>query len=95
MKKDESEVKKKKIRCSSGIEPFLYTVEVWPDNASTQILKTTEGRNKLDNKMYILQGDEISEQLMIYLKNYDDKINKSVSLTTLEKLAFLKQIVNK
>ena len=49
----------------------------------------------MDNKMFILQGNETPEQLMIYLKNYDDKIYNSVSLTPLKKLAFLKRIVDK
>ena len=49
----------------------------------------------MDNKMFILQGNETPEQLMIYLKNYDDKIYNNVSLTPLKKLAFLKRIIDK
>ena len=45
--------------------------------------------------MYILQGNEMLEQLMIWLKNYNDKINKNVSLTAPEKLTIPKQIDNK
>ena len=40
--------------------------------------------------MYILQGAETPEQLMIYLKNYNDKTNKNLSLTAPEKLAIIK-----
>ena len=54
-----------------------------------------EGRNKLDNKMFILQGDKIPEQLMLEFKNCDDKINKNFLLTSAERLAFLKCIVDK
>ena len=45
--------------------------------------------------MFILQGNETPEQLMIYLKNYNDKIYSNVPLTPLEKLAFLKRIIDK
>ena len=53
-KKDESGVKKKKVEHSSGIKPFLYIAEDWPKDTPTQLLKTTEGRNKMDNKIFIL-----------------------------------------
>ena len=49
----------------------------------------------MDNKMFILQGNETPEQLMIYLKNYDEQIYNNVSLAPLEKLAFLKRIIDK
>ena len=86
---------KKKVKRSSGIKPFLYVAEDWHKDAPTQLLKTREGRNKMDNKLFIRQGNKTPEQLMIYLKNYNGKINKNVSLTALEKLPFLKRIVNK
>ena len=65
-KKDETDVKKKMVERSSGIKPFLYIAEDWPKDAPTQLLKTTEGRNKMDSKMFILQGNETPKQLMIY-----------------------------
>ena len=45
--------------------------------------------------MFILLGNDTPELFMIYLKNYDDKIHKNLSLIALEKLADLKQIVDK
>ena len=44
--------------------------------------------------MFILNGNETPE-LMIYLKNYEARITMNMLLTPLEKLAFLKQIVDK
>lgn len=54
-----------------------------------------EGRNNLDNKMFILHGDEVLEQLMIWLKNYNNKTNKNVPLKIIKKLAFLKKMLTK
>ena len=45
--------------------------------------------------MKVLSGNETPEQLMMYLKNYEDKIYKNAVLTRLEKLAILKRIVDK
>ena len=39
--------KKKKVKKSSGIQPFLFTPEEWPKDAPEQIIETTEGRNRL------------------------------------------------
>ena len=89
-KKDEAMSRKKKVERSSGIKPFLYVVEEWPEDKPTQLLKSIKGRNKMDNKMFILQGNETPEQLMIHLKNYNDKIYNNVPMTPLKKLAFLK-----
>ena len=55
----------------SGISPFLYTPEVWPDDAATQNIETTENGNKLKSKMRVLKGDETPEQYMIWLKDYE------------------------
>ena len=52
-RKDEPEVKKKKLKGSSGIKPFLYVAKEWPKDAPSNILKTTEGCHKMDNKMFI------------------------------------------
>ena len=49
----------------SGISPFLYTPEVWPDNAATQNIETTENGSKLTSKMRVLEGDKTPEQFMI------------------------------
>ena len=44
--------------------------------------------------MNILKGDETPEQLMIYLKNFEDKILENTVSTAPEKLAILRQIVD-
>ena len=93
--KDEPEAKKKKLERSSGIKPLLYVVEEWPEDAPLQILKTTEGHQQVTTDMLILHGNESPEQLMIYLKSYEARITMNMLLTPLEKLAFLKRIVNK
>ena len=87
--------KKKKVEKSSGIQPFLFTPEEWPKDAPEQIIETTEGRNRLKSKMKGLSGNKTLEQLMMYLKNYEDKIYKNAVLTAPEKLAILKRIVDK
>ena len=45
----------------SGIAPFLYTPEVWPDDAAMQNIETTENGSKLKLKMLVLEGDETPE----------------------------------
>ena len=45
--------------------------------------------------MNVLVGDETPEHLMIYLKNFEDKILKNTVLTAPEKFAILKRIVDK
>ena len=92
---DRSSDKKKKVEKSSGIQPFLFTPEEWPKDAPEQIIETTEGRNRLKSKMKVLSGNETPEQLMMYLKNYEDKIYKNTVLTSLDKLSILKRIVHK
>lgn len=73
---------------------FIYTPENWLENAKTQVIKTAEGRNKLKSKMNMLSGDQTPEQLMIYLKDFDDKIRKITALTAPEKLDILRPLVN-
>ena len=85
--------KVKKTHKVTGYKPFLYEAEGWDVKAPSQILKTTENGNRLDNKMYILQGDETPEQLMLWIKNYNDKIN--VSLAPAARLTYLRRIVDK
>ena len=45
--------------------------------------------------MNVLSGNETPEQLMMYLKNYEDKIYKNTELSAPQKLAILKRIVDK
>ena len=52
----------------SSIAPFLYTPEVFPDDVVTQNIETTKNASKLKSKMKVLDGDEVPEQLMIWLK---------------------------
>ena len=73
----------------SGMSPFIYTPEEFPDNAATQNIETTENGSKLKSKMHILMGDEVPEQLMIWLKDLEDKILKNTTLSLPTKLAIL------
>ena len=45
--------------------------------------------------MKVLSGNKTPEQLMMFLKNYEDKIYKNAVLSALEKLAILERIVDK
>ena len=45
--------------------------------------------------MFILNGNETPEQLMIYLKSYEARITMNPLLTPLEKFSYLKRIVDK
>ena len=83
----------KRVHRISGFKPFLYDAEEWDTKSPSQILKTTENGNRIDSKMFILQGDETPEQLMLWIKNYNDKIN--VSLAPAARLTFLRRIVDK
>ncbi|OEU07148.1 hypothetical protein FRACYDRAFT_251631 [Fragilariopsis cylindrus CCMP1102] len=56
--------KAKRVHRISGFKPFLYDAEQWDTKSPSQILKTTENGNRIDNKMFILQGDETPEQLI-------------------------------
>ena len=77
----------------SGISPFLYTPEVWPEDAATQNIETTENGNKLKSKMRVLEGGEVPKQYMIWLKDYKDKIFNNISLSAPAKLGFLRRLV--
>ena len=48
-----------------------------PEDTATQNIETTENGSKLKSKMRILNGDEVPEQLMIWLKDIGDKILKN------------------
>ena len=83
-------------RIISRFKPFLYDAEEWDTTSPSQILKTTENGNKLDNKMFLLQGDRTPEQLMLWIKNFHDKIDNNAStLTPAARLTFLRRIVDK
>ena len=77
----------------SGISPFLYKAEVFPEDAATQNIETTENGNKLKSKMRVLEGGEVPKQYMIWLKDYKDKIFNNISLSAPAKLGFLRRLV--
>ena len=78
----------------SGISPFLYSPEVWPDDAATQNIETTENGSKLKSKMRVLEGDEVPEQFMVWLKDPEDKVLKNVVLSAPGTLAILRSLVD-
>ena len=61
----------------SGVTPFLYKPELWPEDAATQNIETTENGHKVKSKMRVLEEDEVPEQLMIWSMDYDDKISNN------------------
>ena len=63
--------------------------EEFPDDAATQMIETMENGSKLKSKMHLLIGDEVPEQLMIWLKDLKDKILKNTTLSLPAKLAIL------
>ena len=58
-----------------------------------QLLKIKSG-SKLKWKIDLLNGDEVSKELMIWLKDLEDKILKNFVLTAPAKLAILQRLVN-
>ena len=78
----------------SGISPFLYTPEVFPDDVATQNIETTENGSKLKSKMEVLDGHKVPEQLMIWCKDLEDKVLKNEVLTEPGKLAIFRRLVN-
>ena len=78
----------------SGILPFLYTPEVWPDDAAMQNIETTENGSKLKSKIRVLEGDEVPEQFMIWLKDLEDKVIKNIVLSAAGKQAILRRLVD-
>ena len=73
---------------------FICTLDDWSEDNKTQTVETTEGRKKLKSKMNILSSNETPEQLMIYLKDFKDKILKNIMLTTPDKLGILRRLVH-
>ena len=45
----------------SGMTPFIYTPEKFPEYAATQMIETTENGSELKSKMHLLNGDEVPE----------------------------------
>ena len=78
----------------SGISPFLYTPETFPDDHPTQNIETTENGSKIKTKMRVLEGDEAPEQFMVWLKDYEDKIFANEVLRAPAKLAMLRRLVD-
>ena len=78
----------------SGILPFLYVPEVFPDDVATQNIETTENGSKLKSKMKVLEGDEVPEQLMIWIKDLEDKVLKNEVFKAPGKLAILRCLVD-
>jgi len=78
----------------SGISPFLYTPETFPDDHPTQNIETTENGSKIKTKMRVLEGDEAPEQFMFWLKDYEDKILANEVLRAPAKLAMLRRLVD-
>jgi len=78
----------------SGISPFLYTPEVFPDDVATQNIETTENSSKLKLKMKVLDGDEVPEQLIIWIKDLEDNVLKNELLKAPAKLAILWRLVD-
>ena len=78
----------------SGISSFLYNPKAWPDDAATQNIKTTKNGSKLKSKMRLLEGDKVPEQLMVWLKDFEDKVLKNEILKAPGKLAILRRLVD-
>ena len=78
----------------SGILPSLYTPKVFPDDVATQKIETIENSSKLKSKMKVLEGDEVSEQLIIWIKDLEDKVLKNEILKAPGKLAILRHLVD-
>ena len=72
----------------------IYAPTDWLEDSKIQMIENTKGRNQLKSKMNILSWDKTPEQLMIYFKNYKDKILMNTILTAPEKLAIFRQIVD-
>ena len=78
----------------SGLSPFLYQPETFPDDHPTQIIETTENGSKLKSKMHVLEGDEQPELYMFWLKDYEDKIFANEVLRAPAKLAMMRRLVS-
>jgi hypothetical protein len=82
------------IQETSGSKPFLYIREEWDDKVEKTTVKTS-GKVKIDSEMVILKGIETPEQLMFWLKDYEDKILHNDKTTVQDRVDILKRIVSK
>ena len=78
----------------SGISPFLYVPKVFPDDVATQNIETTKNGSKLKSKMKVLEGDGVPGQLMIWIKDLEDKVLKNKVPKAPGKLAILRYLFN-
>ena len=78
----------------NGMTPFIYTPAEFLEDTATQNIETTENGSKLKSKMRILNGDEMLEQLMIWLNDLKEQILKKIVLIEPEKLAILRRFVD-
>jgi len=78
----------------SGIQPFLFTQETFPDDHPTQSIETTENGSKIKTKMHVLEGDEAPELFMDWLTDYEDKIFANEVLRAPAKLSQLRRLVD-
>ena len=67
---------------------------MFPDDVATQNIEITENGSKLKSKMKVLEGDEVPEQLMIWIKDLEDKVLKNEVLKAPGKLDILRRLVD-
>ena len=94
MRRAQKEMHSLSSKKRSGMTPFIYTPEKFAEDAATQNIGTTKNGSKLKSKMHLLNGDKVLEQLMIWLKNFEDKILKNVVLIVPAKLAIFQLLVD-
>ena len=82
-------------RNSSGYQPFTYTMEQWDDKAQRTVVKLDSNKIKFDDKMIVLQGNETPELLLLWKKDYDDKIMSNKDLNWDQRIDVLGRIVAK
>lgn len=82
-------------RNSSGYQPFTYTMEQWDEKAQRTVVKLDSNKIKFDDKMIVLQGNETPELLLLWKKDYDDKIMSNKDLNWDQRIDVLGRIVTK
>ena len=78
----------------SGISPFIYSPETFPEDHPTQSIETTENGSKIKTKMHVLEGDEAPELFMDWLSDYEDKIFTNEVLKAPAKLSMMRRLVD-
>ena len=78
----------------SGISPFIYSPETFPEDHPTQSIETTENGSKIKTLMHVLDGDEAPELFMEWLADYEDKIFTNEVLKAPAKLSMMRRLVN-